>query len=155
MLKGIIGFFTGKLWWLKVIGSLIGLLLIYWLLMFLWGVVAFANPEVKDLELAFDSAQADNVALMKADSILRAQKDSCEALRFTMEGNYQLQVIKLTQAAKKYKERAVYAEKENAAFKENGSCKYPTEIKVGNWPNRRKAIVYTAVPCKGDTVWVE
>ena len=65
--------------------------------------------------------QEEVINYARTDSTSRAQKDSCEALRFTMERNYQLQVIKLTQEAKKYKERAVYAEGVVSEYR-NGGC---------------------------------
>lgn len=151
----IIGFFGGKIWWLKVAGSLLSLFLVFKLLMFLWGVVAFANPEVKDLSLALVKANDEVLDYARTDSILRSQKDSCEALRLNQEKEYQLQIIELTQAAKKYENRAVYAEAQNTALKKNGACKYATEIKVGPFLNKRKGLIYTSEPCRGDTVWLD
>lgn len=141
-MKTLIGFFTGGNLKLIVAGVVIAA----------FGIMRL---QINRKNKKIVKLQEEVINYARTDSISRAEKDSCEALRFTMERNYQLQVIKLTQAAKKYENRAVYAEAQNTALKNNGACKYATEIKVGPFLNKRKGLIYTSEPCRGDTVWLD
>jgi hypothetical protein len=123
--------------------------LFFWLVSFLgytaykktWRKIAFAHKDVKVLVLTAKSDSLELEALYKSDALQKSRINDDSLNYYSKEIDYQLLAKKLTS-------RAVYAEKLLSEFEGSGACQYQVEKVTGNWPNKKRSLVWETRPCE-------
>jgi hypothetical protein len=107
----------------------------------IWRKIAFAHKDVKVLVLTAKSDSLELEAFYKSDALQKSRINDDSLNYYSKEFDYQLLAKKLTS-------RAVYAERLLSEFEESGACQYQVEKVTGNWPNKKRSLVWETRPCK-------